>query len=1710
MNVVAQYPPDYSLKTGDPGANYFNLKDSIFNYIESMPDGTEKEKYSRGFNRWNFWWRDKIATNGDSTSFGKFSNGYNFYNQLFTSAICDGSTNYLSNWTVFGPIQYHEANMGIVVAVQNHPNQLSFPNKMYIGTTNSGIWRTNDITAANPIWVNLTNSSNLPGIGVNSILIDPLPNGSPQQYHDIYIATGLTRGEGKFGIGILKSSNDGDTWYQTGLSPAPNTLESFEKIIAMPRVIPTDPLTLFAISNKSCYSSTDAGATWTDLNMPQLGHHPDYPEFKAIDIEYDPQDPNTIYVSGRYLLKYDILTNIWTDKTFSTSLFLTHGVANEPWFGIELCQSAGNSYAMYGEIDILPQFPRTVYLDKLDNGSWTNTRTYTGTHESFSPFYLGFFEMSPVDPNIIYVEGFDEIWTNHYHTCNTNYRVVIKSIDGGTSFFRAGYYWAYDFYNGTSMHGDIRCMKIISSTVGNNGLTDRLIIGGDGGVHYANGAIVNGSGCTSGSNYQTLNWKNANGTGLSIAQFFGIAGIKNMPNFIIGGTQDNGAWAKNNDWNIACGNGTGFGDAYLAVTDHSVPTKCYVGYGSGMRISTDYGQTYPNSIPYPIPFNSLSTSPFEIDINNQIYCATKNVYKRIANNWSNPISSFSNGKNIRVLKISESNPNAAFLSFDGDLISYSNCLDKLYFTNNLNSGSPTWIDVGQHISSSSSMSSLNGCQISDILIDPYNENRIWISMSQFSTNGNYRVIYYDNSTQTFTDYSDGLPEYPTYSLAFQKGIIKDAIYVGTDVGVYYRNWQMFLNSEPWECFNKNLPKSQITDLVINECAGKIRASTYGYSIWESSLHNPNIAINSNTNWTSPEVVTADVTITNNCKLTISTIVYINAGKKIVVTPGCTLEVNLGHLTSNCNEMWSGIYVMPGGTVEIINNSIIENAEYGIYAHHTSAIQSKIRVVNSELRSNYIGIYIEPNSTSLNNIKILVNNSHLTCPHPLINSININPIGQQTFAGIVLNDITSTIGNIVNTQNEFTDLNNGIVCHRSITTVKNSKFKNIQPDLAYSNTHYSGTAVYADGHASTYLLNVDCSNIPSFLDCKIGIQSDGVPVMIFRNHMVNVSHGILLYYLPRGSVSQVDLNSIECYESGIENYWPEDVQLLEIYQNNIIVNNPLTTSGIGIGDYDIRNIRNINIVDNDISVISGNSGIQMYGTSGHNVKENNLDLTNAVSDFYSGINVGACSENAVSCNHVNGNTPTDNIRQYGFIFSLSPLNYVECNQSFNISRAFEFNGDCNMKDKFSGNEIGYNFIGLECAYSPVMDAQNFRGNAWLNGTFANNDAAVLFGNPANSIFWVDPSPNTNFLPASVFPNSGWFFSSIGVTFDCIMSNSCPDIGGGGTQGLTASNFKVSVASDTYSPDEFIEESKYISKRGLYKSIIEFPFLTSDSLISDFYDTYQDSTVGKFSNIEDEMNNIETTVQNDSIIISNGDSSIKQFVNELEINDSLYTLGFLNETVYLANEGNIKDQINIVSNTVKNLTANLQIEKEQNADEVKILNDNIEINKQFEENEKKINDIYLSTISRQNHVFSVDQKITLESIIYQCPFAGGSAVYLARAMYRMINPTVVYEDNSTCSQLGLFRKKQQVINKINDSYVYPSPTDKYIILVYSIFNEKKTEIDIYNSKMEFVKREYLEFNEGQKFINVETLTSGIYIYTIIQDNQVLSGGKFNVVR
>jgi hypothetical protein len=175
------------------------------------------------------------------------------------------------SWTFAGPVGAPASGgAGRINFVKVSPAN---PNVLFAGGPNSGLWKSTD-GGAN--WT--TNTDVLSVIGCTDLVFDPTNS------QTLFLATGDGDAADCYSIGVLKSTDGGQTWNTTGLTfPV-----SQQRVISKLLINPGNPSIIMAATNVGLFRSTNGGTTWTQL---QGGTY-------FADIEFKPGDPATVYAAG--------------------------------------------------------------------------------------------------------------------------------------------------------------------------------------------------------------------------------------------------------------------------------------------------------------------------------------------------------------------------------------------------------------------------------------------------------------------------------------------------------------------------------------------------------------------------------------------------------------------------------------------------------------------------------------------------------------------------------------------------------------------------------------------------------------------------------------------------------------------------------------------------------------------------------------------------------------------------------------------------------------------------------------------------------------------------------------------------------------------------------------------------------------------------------------------------------------------------------------------------------------------------------------------------------------------------------------------------------------------------------------------------------------------------------------------------------------------
>ncbi|MDQ1266342.1 MAG: hypothetical protein QG635_1494, partial [Bacteroidota bacterium] len=520
-NLFAISQPWYDTLSTTKKNNFYEIQKSFQNYWKDK-DHTQKGKGWKQFKRWEWFWEQRVYPSGE------FPNLMQTYSEIRRqkAGISNKTKDKLmtiGTWVNLGPTSSPGgySGLGRLNVVRENPSN---SNIIWVGSASGGLWKS---TNGGSTWS--TNTDELASIGITDIVFDP--NNS----NIMYIATGDGDAGDTYSIGLLKSTDGGQTWNTTGLTS--NTYQNI--LISRVLIHPTNSNIILACGNLGIYKSSDAGINWFQASTPT---------FK--DMEFKPNNPNIIYASGTSIYRSTNTGDSWTQ--------LTNGLPTSGIQRIALSVTPANNNYVYALMSNSSSGFLGLYRSTDGGDSWASRST--------TPNILGWQQ-----------DGSDAGGQGWYDLCIASNQTNAEEIySGGVNIWKStngGTNWTPASDWTSSVHADHHDLWFVPGT-------NRLYSGNDGGIYRT----TNG-----GTNWTWL------GSGLITTQFYRLGLSSTNSNLIIAGSQDNGTKLKNgSNWSDVIG-----GDGMEAIIDHSNANIMYgeLYYGA-IRKSIDGGVSF-NSMTLP-------------------------------------------------------------------------------------------------------------------------------------------------------------------------------------------------------------------------------------------------------------------------------------------------------------------------------------------------------------------------------------------------------------------------------------------------------------------------------------------------------------------------------------------------------------------------------------------------------------------------------------------------------------------------------------------------------------------------------------------------------------------------------------------------------------------------------------------------------------------------------------------------------------------------------------------------------------------------------------------------------------------------------------------------------------------------------------------------------------------------------------------------------
>jgi len=752
---------------------------------------------------------------------------------------------------------------GRVVDLAVNPND---PIEFYVAYASGGLWYTNNNgTSFKPVFDNSLTQD------VGAVAVD-------WKSKTIWVGTGENNSSRSSyaGIGILKSTDNGKTWQNMGLTDS----QHIGSILINPENL--DEVIVGVVGHlytpntqRGIFKTTDGGKTWKRTLFIN-------DEAGVINIMASPNNFNILYAAA------------WQKERKAWN-FNGSGVGS----GIYKSADAGNTWTRL--TDVKSGFPtgkgvgriglavfdnKTIYVI-LDNQSHRKKKKKNNvglTKDDFKIMTLDEFLILDAKKLGKYLK--DNHFPKEYSVAKVKAMAKAKKItpadlakylenanaalfntpvigaevylstNGGKTWkkthkgFLDGLYYSYGYYFGkihvdpsnknqiyvygvpilsskdggktfksidaTNMHGDFHAMWVDPHKSGH------LIVGNDGGVNttYDNGA----------------HWTKNNMP--PVGQFYSVNVDDETPFNVYGGLQDNGVWKGPSNYKASVswqGSGKypykrimGGDGMQVEVDTRNHAELVYTGYqfGNYYRVNTKTGKNK-----YIQPKRKLGEAPLRF-------------------NWQTPIKLSSHNQDILYLgsnKLFRSLKNGNnFIAISGDLTQGGKKGNVAYGTLTTISESPFQFgliytgsddglvyftkDGGGHWTKISDGFPQN-MWVSRVIASQHKKSRIYVTLNNYR-NDDFKPYVYksDDYGKTWKNISTNLPN-ASVNVIKEDPIDENILYLGNDKGVLVS----FNQGKSWQAFDGNLPKVAVHDLVIQNKTKTLVIGTHGRSIYKASL-----------------------------------------------------------------------------------------------------------------------------------------------------------------------------------------------------------------------------------------------------------------------------------------------------------------------------------------------------------------------------------------------------------------------------------------------------------------------------------------------------------------------------------------------------------------------------------------------------------------------------------------------------------------------------------------------------------------------------------------------------------------------------------------------------------------------------------------------------------------------------------------------------------
>jgi hypothetical protein len=891
------------------------------------------------------------------------------------------------------------------------------------------------------------------------------------------------------------------------------------------------------------------------------------------------------------------------------------------------------------------------------------------------------------------------------------------------------------------------------------------------------------------------------------------------------------------------------------------------------------------------------------------------------------------------------------------------------------------------------------------------------------------------------------------------------------------------------------------------------------------------------------IVDQNLTINNcsNIKMQPCSEIVVNAHRTLALTQ---------NTISGCFQMWRGINVQPFGRLTFMHNEI-QDAEHAILANASGVAwpppggnsATTIEVIRNNFLQNHIGVYALGFGSFVSNVAhmpftrntFIGNGADQLLPRCDQNLANWN--ANNGYAGVVSRSVSFTIGTPtdVGFTNTFSGLRNGIIGENCWLEVNNASVS----DIAGNWSLEANMPTFNFSEGMGILANTGFSTVRNsiFNISDHGIYSSASFLTATGNNMPNVRRGIEvvspigfnlsenqdIYYRNRGIIGR-DLQT-----------GPISTFLSYSLNKNVIHNLDQATVGtvidmaVEMRNGNLPDLVNARMSDNDIFLDATDYGIYITGVGhwtldGNYVQHRALPTTQTSAGL--SILVLDSPRNYLYNNTVEDIAITSGSR--GYTLSASSENEFCCNWSDGNSIGYQFFNACGStslrrSDLFShATAVQINAtssIGEQGPFNTsTLNYPNY-DNVFNNTSGTARHFGMTVGQINSSRFHVltdqtDDWPESLDFPNIPAPPPDLWFVDDGVgqvaCTNCYVPPAVPD--GRGKQIDAADLIIAGQGFDYNAPG--LQALQWESSRDLYRRMRIYPELNGKSgQLDAFYTNGSSAKIGSYYIADSLVADLSKILPSMGAEMEEAIQHIKQ--TEEEIATALVGLSNAqtwDDSLVIYRQADAIRMGAATYSEALNLAIqnshNQRIAKSQTAIPVIA---GLQTSNLLEQNRKDALLIYAQSIGQGSYLLNPSQAAKISAIAHQCPNVGGSAVYIARTIYQLIeeksfNDETICEAEERKSLVG----QGQMLDVVFGFDLFPNPASEHVALAFQNLNNQKVNISLYNPSGQVVLVHEAYPNQYLLQVPLQGLPIGLYFCKVSTDNGTVTTRKLIIHR